>query len=79
MVWFDLLPEWSGERQQAALVHVEMPILVATDDVEGERQAVPGRVFVPHHELKDAAADWLALLQEMRFIYSSFFNFSYFC
>lgn len=68
---FDLLPEWSRERQQAALVDVETAILVATDNVEGERRAIPGRVFVHHHELEDAAADRLALLQETRFISQS--------
>ncbi len=54
---FDLLSEWSRERQQATLVDVEAAALVAADDVEGERRAVPGRVFVCHHELEDAAAD----------------------
>lgn len=70
MSWFDLLLQWSGKRQQAALVHVETSILVATDDVEGERRAVPGRVFVGHHELEDAAAERLALLQETRLVSS---------
>lgn len=66
MLCFDPLPERSSERQQAALVHVEAALLVAADDVKGERQAVPGRVSVRHHELEDAAADRLALLQETR-------------
>lgn len=57
MLRFDLLPEWSRERQQPALVDVETAIVIATDDVEGERRAVLGRVFVRHHELEDAAAD----------------------
>lgn len=54
---FDLLSEWSGERQQATLVDVETAVLVAADDVEGERRSVPGRVFVRHDKLEDAAAD----------------------
>lgn len=58
----DLLPERRGERQKAALVHVETAVLIAADDVEGERRAVPGRVSVRHHELEDGAADGLALL-----------------
>lgn len=65
---FDLLSERSGERQQAALIHVEAAVFVAADDVEGERRSVPGRVSVHHHELQDAAADGLALLQETGFI-----------
>lgn len=64
MMRFDPLPEWSRERQQAALVDVETAILVAADDVEGERRAVLERIFVCHHQLEEAAADRLALLQE---------------
>lgn len=56
---------------------METAVLVAADDVEGERRAVPGRVFVRHDELEDAAADRLALLQETRLINSPFsFNHS---
>ena len=61
---FDLLPEWSRERQQAALVDVETAVLVAADDVERERRPVLGRVSVSHHKLEDGAADRLALLLE---------------
>lgn len=60
---FDLLPEGSREGQQSTLVHVEAALLVPTDDVEGEGRAIPGRVSVRHHQLQDAAADGLALLQ----------------
>ena len=67
---FDLLSEWGRKRQQATLVDVETAVLIAADDVDGERRAVPGRVFVRHHQLEDAAADWLALLQETGFISS---------
>lgn len=63
MLWFDLLPERSRERQEAALVDVETAALVAADDVEGEGRTVLGRVFVRDHELEDGAADRLALLQ----------------
>lgn len=62
MPGFGLLFEWSRERQQATLVDVETAVLVAADNVEGERRAVLGRVFVRHHELEDGAADRLALL-----------------
>lgn len=75
---FDLLSEWSRERQQAALVDVETAVLVAADDVDGERRAVSGRVFVRHHQLQDAAADRLALLQDTRFISSPFYTTKYF-
>lgn len=76
---FDLLSERSGERQQAALIHVEAAVLVTADDVEGERRSVPGRVSVRHHELEDGAADGLALLQETASINSPFnSNFNYF-
>ncbi len=54
---FDLLSEGSRERQQATLVDMETAVLVATDNVERERRAVPGRVFVCHDKLEDAAAD----------------------
>lgn len=64
MVGFHLLPQRGGERQQTALIHVETAVLVAADDVEGERRAVFGHVPVHHHELQDGAADGLALLQE---------------
>lgn len=64
MEGFGLLPERSRERQQAALVDVETPLIVAADDVEGERRAVLGGVSVRHDQLEDAAADGLALLQE---------------
>lgn len=64
MMSFDLPPERRGERQQAALVHVETAVLVAADDVEGEGWAVPGRVLVRHQQLEDGAPDGLALLQE---------------
>lgn len=64
MVSFHLLPEWSRERQQAALVHMETAVLVPADNVEGERRAVPRGVFVHHHQLEDAAADRLALLRD---------------
>lgn len=60
---FDPLPEGSGEGQQTTLVHVEAALLVPADDVEGEGRAVAGRVSVRHHQLQDAAADGLALLQ----------------
>lgn len=43
---------------------METAVLVAADDVEGEWRAVLGRVFVRHHELQDAAAGRLALLQQ---------------
>jgi len=66
VVGLDLLPERRGQRQQAALVHLEPPVLVAADDVDGEGGAVPGRVPVRHHQLEDAAAHRLALLQETR-------------
>lgn len=59
----DPLLERSRQRQQAALVHVETMVLITADDVEGEWRAVPGRVPVRHHELEEAAADRLALLQ----------------
>lgn len=62
-VGVDLLLEGSSERQQAPLIHVEPPLLVATDDVEGERWSVPGRVPVRDQQLQDAAARGLALLQ----------------
>lgn len=76
---FDLLSERSRERQQAALVDVEAAVLVAADDVDGERRSVPGRVFVRHHQLEDAAAERLALLQEDRCVNSPFlFNLKYF-
>lgn len=64
MVSFHLLPERSRERQQAALVHMETAVLVPADNVEGERRAIPWGVFVPHHQLEDAAADRLALLRD---------------
>lgn len=64
MAGFHLLPERSRKRQQAALVDVETPVLVAADDVEGERRAVGGRVLIRHQQLQDAAAQRLALLQE---------------
>ena len=70
MMGFDLLPERSGERQQAALVDVETAVLVAADDVEGERGTVPGRVLVHHQQLEDAAADRLALLRETMFVFT---------
>lgn len=55
---------------------MEAMVLVATDDVEGKGWAVPGRVFVRHHELKDAAADGLALLQQTgEFVMNNFNGF----
>lgn len=68
---FDLLSERCRQWQQATLVNVETAVLVAADDMEGERWAVPGRVFVRHHKLEDAAADWLAFLQDTLLIISN--------
>lgn len=49
---------------------MEAAVFVAADDVKGEGWSVPGRVFVRDHELEDAAADGLTLLQETGFISS---------
>lgn len=51
-----------GQGQEAALVHVEAPVLVARHDVEGEGRSVFGRVPVRHHQLQHATAQWLSLL-----------------
>lgn len=72
VVGLDLLPEGSREGQQTALVHVEAALLVPTHDVEGEGRAVPGRVPVRHHQLQDAAAHGLALLQAKTHLKSPF-------
>lgn len=37
-----------SQRQQAALVHLEVSALVAADDVEGEGRAVSGCVPIHH-------------------------------
>lgn len=55
MLWFDLLPQRRGKGEQAALVDVETPVLVAADDVEGEGRAVLGCVSVCDDKLQDAA------------------------
>lgn len=52
-----------SQRQQAALVHLEVSALVAADDVEGEGRAVSGCVPIHHQQLEDAAAHRFALLQ----------------
>lgn len=67
---FDLFSERRGERQQAALVHMEAPVFVTADNVKGEGRSIPGCVFVRDHELEDAATDGLALLQKTGFITS---------
>lgn len=68
MVRFHFFSEGSRQRQETTLVHVEAPILVATDNVEGEWRPIPRSVLVSYYKLEDGAADRLPLLEERTFV-----------